>query len=652
MTRTTLGMTRRPGIQQRPGNVRTIVDDTIYIWVTHAYGIIKLRASDLSTVFNIQLSSETYAEGGIGPPVWDGKNIWVTLKESTGTKSIYLAKINGTTGEVSGIYQPNETDSGLGESCVVGEYLWVVDGPYDCIIKVRISDGSVIAKYTAEFTPSSICYDGSYIWVSLAISEALIKVDPANGAILATYSISSIGRVCFDGTYIWASIGLDTVKKISRTDGSVLGTYTVVEGYSGSCYDLSGNVWFTGSMGGNIYKVRSSDGEVINSFNTGTYPTYVASDGTNIWVGENVLDNAKVYKYRISDCALVGSYQLATVEGYTTYGYGGVCVTKVYTSPIAIITSSLSNGTVGSAYSALLSATGGVGVLTWTLDSGSVPTGLNLASSGVLSGTCSAAGTFSFVAKATDSTGQTSTVSLNMTAVNNITIPTTAAECVDRGWASPTALWLCDETSGNLVDEVGGIAVVPEGAPLQNQDFVGIAGKKCIDTSGTNVNRGFRCATSGPADIGTGDFTLSFLVHTISGALPANPTLLSKLRGDNFQGYMVRSTSTAISLWTSDGVTSYEPSFTHALYNGSTHLVTFAADRDGLVSLYLDKLATETASSKIEPHSISNIDRLSIGMWYGYGRPFQGQIAWVYFNNGTADGRTGHDALCAALGIT
>ena len=70
-----------------------------------------------------------------------------------------------------------------------------------------------------------------------------------------------------------------------------------------------------------------------------------------------------------------------------------------------IATSSLPNGTVGTAYSQMLTATG-TGTISWSVASGSLPAGLSLSSdTGAISGTPTATGMFSFVVKATGDNG-------------------------------------------------------------------------------------------------------------------------------------------------------------------------------------------------------------------------------------------------------
>jgi len=78
-----------------------------------------------------------------------------------------------------------------------------------------------------------------------------------------------------------------------------------------------------------------------------------------------------------------------------------------------ITTASLPNGTVGTAYSQTLAATGDTPI-TWSLESGTLPTGLTLATSGTISGTPSTANTFTFTVKATNNAGSI-TKSLSIT---------------------------------------------------------------------------------------------------------------------------------------------------------------------------------------------------------------------------------------------
>jgi hypothetical protein len=71
-------------------------------------------------------------------------------------------------------------------------------------------------------------------------------------------------------------------------------------------------------------------------------------------------------------------------------------------APLAVTTTSLPAGTVGSSYQATLAATGAWGSYSWALSAGSLPAGLSLnAQTGVISGTPTAAGTASLTLEVT-----------------------------------------------------------------------------------------------------------------------------------------------------------------------------------------------------------------------------------------------------------
>src|SRR5262249_37227326 len=85
----------------------------------------------------------------------------------------------------------------------------------------------------------------------------------------------------------------------------------------------------------------------------------------------------------------------------------------IYT-PLTITTGGLPEGTVGSAYSQTLVASGGQTPYTWSLVSGSLPAGLNLSAAGAISGTPSAAGTSSFTVAVGDASSQSATKNLTI----------------------------------------------------------------------------------------------------------------------------------------------------------------------------------------------------------------------------------------------
>ena len=78
-------------------------------------------------------------------------------------------------------------------------------------------------------------------------------------------------------------------------------------------------------------------------------------------------------------------------------------------SPVAVVTTSVAPATVGTTYSASLSASGGTTPYTWSLASGTLPTGLTLSPGGTISGAPTAAGTSNFTVSVSDSSSPAKT---------------------------------------------------------------------------------------------------------------------------------------------------------------------------------------------------------------------------------------------------
>jgi large repetitive protein len=100
---------------------------------------------------------------------------------------------------------------------------------------------------------------------------------------------------------------------------------------------------------------------------------------------------------------------------------GGVA-TKVLSitiapAPVVSTTSPLPNGEVNLPYSGSLLVTGGVAPYTWTIQSGTLPPGLNISAGGIMSGSPTALGTSNFTLKVTDSFGGTATRVFTLTII-------------------------------------------------------------------------------------------------------------------------------------------------------------------------------------------------------------------------------------------
>lgn len=130
------------------------------------------------------------------------------------------------------------------------------------------------------------------------------------------------------------------------------------------------------------------------------------------------------------DISSMSAHALGAVQvKVVTQGVAGV-VTYTYVGTLALTFGTPPAGQVGVAYTDTLTATGGMSPLTWSVSAGSLPPGLTLgATTGVISGTPTLAGTFSFTVRVADAGTQTATQPTSLTVAAgllSITTPPTA----------------------------------------------------------------------------------------------------------------------------------------------------------------------------------------------------------------------------------
>jgi hypothetical protein len=162
---------------------------------------------------------------------------------------------------------------------------------------------------------------------------------------------------------------------------------------------------------------------------------------------------------------------------------------------IAIATSNLASGTVGTPYSATLQATGGTGNYTWSVVSGSTPAGLTLSSGGVLSGTPSTVATSGFTAQVTSGSASATqafsvtivvasvpTLSITTTSLAEGTVGTTYNQTLQATGGTGTFSW--SVVSGSLPT---GLALSPVGALSGTPSSAGAFNFTVQATSGTQA---------------------------------------------------------------------------------------------------------------------------------------------------------------------
>lgn len=208
---------------------------------------------------------------------------------------------------------------------------------------------------------------------------------------------------------------------------------------------------------------------------------------------------------------------------YDTYAvqtaYPNLYNALVATGPVppSINTTSLPAGVVGTAYSAALRASGGTTPYTWS-KTGTLPPGLSLSAAGVISGTPTTGGTYSFTVTVTDATSLSSSATLSIT-VNTVapalSITTTSVPAGVVSTAYSTTLAASGGTPPYTWSETGPL---PPGLSLSSAGVI----------SGTPTTAGTYPFTATVTDnvTATASVSLSIAITAVSSSLAVGTTAL------------------------------------------------------------------------------------------------------------------------------
>ncbi len=323
-----------------------------------------------------------------------------------GLGSEYLVEGVPTIAAVNSSFTITTTDSLRGEASVEGQItLPVAVAPTslpnaDVAVpyKVALAAGGSIGQdyyWTLQSAPS---------WLSLSISEGnsntLKGTPPAAGDYSLQIKVSTELLVCTHPLNGIPTCTQHTVSSVTQSyhltviSGPKIATATLPEAIIGSYYSDQLSLVPNGDTG--PWKWSLSQGTLPTGLQLSTNGTI---QGTPYASATN---------------------QQFTVEVTDAYGASSTAQLSLPVK-LVILTNTLPTGTVGMNYQASLAAEGGTPPYVWSITNGNLPPGIELSSSGELSGTPSTAGNFTFTAQVEDSAtvADTSTMQFSIT-VNSL----------------------------------------------------------------------------------------------------------------------------------------------------------------------------------------------------------------------------------------
>ncbi len=207
---------------------------------------------------------------------------------------------------------------------------------------------------------------------------------------------------------------------------------------------------------------------------SGTLPAGVTMNNAGVIFGTPTAGSTSTITVKVTDSSSAPGGPMSAQQTFT------LTIVGVLTIPAG----PLPTGTVGFSYSATLPYIGGLPPLAWSIYSGNLPSGLVLQKNGVISGTPTVAGTYSFQIEVVDSSPiqqmyTSSNFSITINPSGPLTIQTTSlldgtvdipyqAQLVSTG-GSPPLVWII--TAGELPSgltlnpETGAISGTPTAAP-------------------------------------------------------------------------------------------------------------------------------------------------------------------------------------------
>ncbi len=273
--------------------------------------------------------------------------------------------------------------------------------------------------YVASYHTSVGHYADDQNYFTNAVDNAPLHALASSGSTLngvyAYGSSSSFPNQSWHSSNYWVD-----VVYLSGTPDTTPPTVTSVSPVSGATsVSPQASVSATFSEALNATTVTTTNFQLLNSGGTAVTATvaYVSATNTATLTPTSPLSNSMTYT------AVVKGGGVKDLAGNALAADYKWSFTTSAPSALVISTQSLSAGTTTVPYSATLAATGGTPPYSWSIATGSLPTGLSLSTSGVISGTPTVAGTFSFSVKVTDSGSpvQTATqaLSISITAVGS-----------------------------------------------------------------------------------------------------------------------------------------------------------------------------------------------------------------------------------------
>jgi sugar lactone lactonase YvrE len=343
---------------------------TISITASSTIGPATLPAATVATVYSPIVFSQT---GGVGAIVW-----------SLDSGTLPAGIIFSNTGTLSG------TPTRAGTSTIA--------------IKATDANG---CSSTASYTLTVSCQP-------IAVTNPLVATGNVNVPFTATFTQSGgQGATTFStASALPAGLSLATVTGILSGTPTQVGSFpiTVTATDSGGCTASSTGYTLVIACGTITVNNPATTSGGTGSLFSQTFTATGAVGTTTFTLASGALPNGLTLATTgvlSGTPTQIGTFPITVkaTDANSCTGTGSTYNLAIACGPVTVSNPATTTATVNSPFSAQFTATGATGTTTFTLLSGVLPAGLQLSSSGLLSGTPAVSGSFPITVKATDANG-------------------------------------------------------------------------------------------------------------------------------------------------------------------------------------------------------------------------------------------------------